>query len=396
MKDSAENLAAAIERDAQLKAGSVDFGDGGHHPALLAFARDLLSPQLNEFGQGFLRRLAVNAMVRRLRVLACLREHPEIDEVVLPPIILISGLARTGTTLAHNLLALRTGARALLRWELMEPVPPPEVASYATDARIAKLQSSIEPLRGSVLEQMHWVNADEPEECAWGYLDGRSMLGQGCMAAMPQWAEHLRVADPRPTFREYRRLIRLLLWRNPLPEGGVLVLKCPQIAAQLQAFAEVFPEASFVLTHRDPYRALVSTATVLHAINQPFLSSPPRLRRDECQWLEDGNAAALERMRRFAEGGLACVAHLPYPDLVADGAGAFARVLRELALEVDEAFSENVAGFLERQRRGHRAAPPSSYDDFGYTHDAVLAEPRVAAYCARFGVQRERVRRTGV
>jgi hypothetical protein len=80
---------------------------------------------------------------------------------------------------------MREGSRALLRWELMDPTPPPEGASYLTDPRIARLQQSIEPLRGGVLERMHRVNADEPEECTWGYWDCPGPLGRGCGPSMP-------------------------------------------------------------------------------------------------------------------------------------------------------------------------------------------------------------------
>ena len=107
-----------------------------------------------------------------------LREHPEIASVPIPRIVYITGLERSGTTLLHNLFALHCYGRALLRWELMEPVPPPEVQTYATDARIGTVQASVDKLRGSTLEHMHWVNADEPEECVWGFIDAVSMLGQ--------------------------------------------------------------------------------------------------------------------------------------------------------------------------------------------------------------------------
>jgi hypothetical protein len=308
---------------------------------------------------------------------------------------MISGLPRTGTTLAHNLLALAPGVRALLRWELMEPVPPPESASYRSDPRIAKVQRSIDPLRGSLLERMHWVNADEPEECAWAYLDATSMLGRGAVAAMPRWRAHIASADPRSTYREYRALVQLLLWHNPLPEGGALVLKCPQIAGSLAAFAEVFPEASFVLTHRDPYRALVSTSTMLQSINQPFVDGELRLRREQDDWLARYQWGSLAGMVTFADSSRAPIAHLHYPDLLEDGPGACLRALSELELKIDDEYVSRARAFLDRQRSGERAAPPEAYDGFGYDHDAVLNEREVAAYCRRFAVQPERVRRTG-
>ena len=208
---------------------------------------------------------------RRLRVLDELRRHPEIEEVELPPIAHVSGLERSGTTLLHNLLTLPDGHRALRRWELMHPLPPPEATTHDTDPRIAVAQAAIEPLRGTLLERMHWVQAEDPEECQWALLDGSSILAGAAGGSMPTWSDWLGERDPTPAFEEYRRVVQLLLWRNPVPVGGVLVLKAPQFLPHLRQLRSVFPEMWTVLTHRDPYRCLVSTVTMIRSINEPFL-----------------------------------------------------------------------------------------------------------------------------
>jgi hypothetical protein len=180
---SVKSLLDAAER----ATGLDDFGDDWFMRPLGAWAADLQQPHLNEFGRGFLRSLAVRDLGRRLRVLHTLRQHPEIAEVAIPQIVYITGLERSGTTLLHNLLARHPQARALLRWELMGPLPPPTTLLHASDPRVASVQASIERLRGSMLEHMHWVNADEPEECVWGFIDAVSMLGQSPALCMPQW-----------------------------------------------------------------------------------------------------------------------------------------------------------------------------------------------------------------
>jgi hypothetical protein len=205
---------------------------------LRAWATDLQQPNLTEFGRRFLRSLAVRDLARRLRVLHTLREHPEIAEVPIPRIVYITGLERSGTTLLHNLLALHPQARALLRWELMEPVPPPTAQTHATDPRIGAVQASLDKLRGSPLERMHWVNADEPEECAWGFIDSVSMLGQAPAMCMPAWRRFLAEEDLTPAYEHYRRVVQLLLWKHPVGPDGFLVLKAPQISRHVAAFVQ--------------------------------------------------------------------------------------------------------------------------------------------------------------
>lgn len=236
--------------DAAEATGLDDFGDDWFLLPLAAWCRDLEQDRLTDLGRRFFRSQAVRDLARRLRVLDTLRRHPEIAEVELPPIVYITGMERSGTTLLHNLLASAEGARSLRRWELMEPVPPPETATAATDPRIAAVQAAIDPLRGTLLEQMHWVDADDPEECVWGFIDCLSFLGQAAGACMPEWGEVVQTADQTVAFEHHRQLIQLLTWKHPVPEGGHLVLKAPQIAVHIEAFAAVFPEARFVVPDR--------------------------------------------------------------------------------------------------------------------------------------------------
>ncbi|HRI18164.1 MAG TPA: sulfotransferase, partial [Burkholderiaceae bacterium] len=122
---------------ARRATGLCDFGDDWFRGPPGAWAADLRVPHLNDFGRSFLRSLAVRDLAQGLRVLQTLREHPKIAEGTIPPIVCITGLERSGTTLLHDLLALHADARALMRWELMEPVAPPGAAPQGAEPRIS-------------------------------------------------------------------------------------------------------------------------------------------------------------------------------------------------------------------------------------------------------------------
>jgi len=387
---------AAIEREAEAKAGLGDFGDRSFEGPLLAWVHDLQNPRINDFGRKFLRRLAVRDLCRRLEVLAYLKERPEIEEVEIPPIVFITGAARTGSTLLHNLMATHPGGRPLLRWELMEPLPPPQSATYTTDPRIEALQSSIEPLRGSRLEQMHWVDADEPDENAWGFLDCTGMLGRGATPLMKCWARWIPENDLRATYRDFRKLLQLLIWKCPPPPQGHLVLKCVMTTMKIAEFAEVFPEASFVLTHRDPFRSLVSACATGDAICRAFLEG------QEGPLHEDGvheqeaflsQKMALHALVEFAEAESDRVVNVRYADLMDDAVATTRAVYERLAMKAPEDLEERIANYLEKQRSGKRAAPPKKLETFGYEADAVWSDPAAIEYCESFGVERERSRR---
>ena len=385
-----------IVEDAIAATGISDVGDDWFMTPLAAWASDLEQSNLTDRGRRFFRSLAVRDVSRRLRVLDALREHPEINDVEIPPIVYITGLERSGTTVLHNLVALHRSSRALLRWELMEPIPPPATATYETDPRIAAVQASVEPLRGSLLERMHWVNADEPEECVWGFIDGVSMLGQAPSFCMPSWRRFIYEADQTPAFEHYRQVVQLLTWQHPVDPGGFLVLKAPQIALHLDTFADVFPEARFVVTDRDPYRALVSVAVLGQSIVEPFcvvnpITHPGPGDLDLAVSVENKLAA----IQAFTDSHPDRIVHLAYPDLVSEPSPAVTGLLDEIGVRADPELADRIDAFLTAQRAGRRSAPPSSLDTFGYDHDEVLARPVIARYCAQFDIDPEHRRLTG-
>ena len=386
---------AALKHEAAEKTGFDDFGDPFFEEPLAAYLHDLINGNLNDFGRQFLRRLAFRDLCRRLKVIAYLSEHPEISEVEIPPIILIMAAPRTGTTLLHNLMATHPLARSFLRWELMDPVPSPTPETYITDARIAKLQASIEPLRGSLLEQMHWVNADEPEENTWGFFDCTGLLGRSLEPIMPTWSRWIREHDHRNTFRDFRKLVQLLLWKCPPPSGGHLLLKCVLTTYRIQMFADEFPEANFVLVHRDPFRILTSGATVSAAIYQPFIKEQPGpLHEDGLhdQILLKGLKMMCRALVEFKRAEPEKVADVRYSDLMSDAVLATRFAYDYFAIDVPEDLEQRIFAFLDQQRSGKRVAPPKKYDTFGYNSEAVWADPIVSEYCEFFGVKQERSR----
>lgn len=382
--------------EARQATGLGDAGDGWFLGPLGAWVADLTQPILNDFGRRFLRSLAVRDVARRLRVLDVLRRHPEIAEVPVPPIVYITGLERSGSTMFHNVLARHRAARAFLRWELMEPVPPPEGVTHRTDPRIGAVQAAQDKLRGSLIERMHWVNAQEPEECAWGFIDAVGMLGQAPALCMPGWNRFLGEEDLRPAFEHYRLVVQLLLWKNPVGPDGFLVLKAPQIALHIAAFADVFPEARFVVTDRDPYRCIVSTAFMGQGIVEPFCAENPVT--------DDGrrNRIVFHRMRnklaavaRFSAAQPERVIHVAYPAVVSDPADSAQRLFADMGVPSDETLAGRVNDYLAAQRAGARAVPPSELPTMGYGHDDVRSDPVLVAYCSTFHVEPERLRLTG-
>ncbi len=388
---------ASIKQEATERTNLNDFGDPTYEAPLAAWVNDMKNGNINDFGYDFLRRLAVKDLCKRLKIHACLNENPKILDVEIPPVVFITGAARTGSTLLHNLMATHPLCRTLARWELMVPTPPPTTGTYGNDPRIAKLQTSMEPLRGTMLEHLHWVNAHEPEENAWGFFNCTGLLGRGISPLMPTWAKWIEDNDLRPTYREFRKLVQILLWKCPPPEGGHLLLKCVMTTARVHDFAEVFPEASMVFTHRDPFRCLVSGCAVGATIYEAFLQEQPGPLHDDGvlgQTALQSQNAVFQALSGLAKSGQSKVTNVRYADLMNDAVLTTRTAYQGIGMEPPDNLEKLVLGYLEDQRSGKRAKPPKKMDPFGYSADAVWNDETVAEYCEFFGLQHERTRLT--
>ena len=79
-------------------------------------------------------------------------------------------------------------------------------------------------------------------------------------APMPLWRDDYLARDQRPSYAYLRRILQVLQW---LRGGTRWVLKSPQHLEQFPVLVETFPDATFVVTHRDPVSVTASMVTML-------------------------------------------------------------------------------------------------------------------------------------
>ena len=85
-------------------------------------------------------------------------------------------------------------------------------------------------------------------------IDFSSMLME-TVALVPSWRDYYLAHDQTPHYRYLKTVLQALTF---LRGGERWVLKSPQHTEQLRALATVFPDATFVLTHRDPVSVTAS------------------------------------------------------------------------------------------------------------------------------------------
>jgi sulfotransferase family protein len=279
---------------AVTQTGLDDFGDDSFREGLevlLASLRD--EARLNARGEGYIYPRIVTALSQRLQVEDWYCRHPEIDDVdILPPLIGL-GLPRTGSTALSLLLSQDPDIRYLRRWESSQPCPPPSTV-HGPDPRIPEDEGRQVGTRAHVPTGTH-----APMECLeLMALDFKSHIFQA-FAQIPSYSAWLvEKADLTPTYAYQRRVMKLLCWGEPTRPWR---LKSPSHVLWLDDLNRVFPDARFVMTHRDPTDVILSVADLYADIIGGFTDYIDR--KYIGQLNVEHWSVGMQRALRFRDGG---------------------------------------------------------------------------------------------
>ena len=246
--------------------------------------------------------LLVGLLKNRLLIEDLVRGHPEIIEEQITAPIIICGLPRTGTTHLHNLMSADPALRSLPYWESLEPVlaEREQPAPGAPDPRLERTAVALSFLNTALpyFNRMHEMTVEHThEEIQLLAIDFSTMLFE-TTAPMPAWRDAYLSRDQRPTYAYLLKVLKVLQW---LRGGTRWVLKTPQHLEQFPALVDTFPDATFVVTHRDPVSVTASMVTMI--------AYTARLTHDrvDLEAMGDYWSDRLERMlRRCAESATSC------------------------------------------------------------------------------------------
>ncbi|MBW2382215.1 MAG: sulfotransferase [Deltaproteobacteria bacterium] len=257
-------LDAALEQ-ARAGTGLDDFGEDIYSEPFSVFIECAdkeggLSPmgEVTIWGQ------IVQFLQSRLLVEDQIGRHPQILQQPIKRPIIIAGLPRTGTTHLHNLISADPGLRYLPWWESLEPVPPPGEPgdSTALDPRLQRAADGIE-MRDRVMphfKRMHDMWPDHAhEEIHLLAIAGSTMFFEALVLS-PTWRDWYLDHDQTPWYAYMKRILQVL---QHLRGGERWILKSPQHLEQFGPLRKTFPDATFVITHRDPVSITASMATMV-------------------------------------------------------------------------------------------------------------------------------------
>jgi len=408
-----DDLAAPVLSDVQRMA--IEYGEAKHTELTVGAVCDAAVARtgLKDFGAGdFIERLGLQLSemdadeertgigrlimfgdctrhaANRLLIGDLLRRHPEILEIPIERPVIVVGLPRSGTTHLVNLLAADSRFRSMPLWESYEPVPNPNEPGMVDgkDPRWARCNEAWQSMQLSapLVAAMHPMEPDHVhEEIELQQPDFSSYVLEWTARA-PQWRDYYLAHDQQPHYAYMKSVLQILQWYHP---GERWVLKSPQHLEQVGPLLSTFPDASIVVTHRDPVAVVQSTITMAcYGARIGYRSTRPEWYRD--YWTD--------RIGRLLDASMQQRRLLPpdrtvdvlFHQYMADELGVLEQVYCSAGMELTNEVLKEIDVYRRAHSRGREGQVV--YDlrrDFATTPEEVRA--RFGAYLDRFDVRIE-------
>lgn len=351
--------------------------------------------QQSETGLARTKGMFLRDTVARLEGLKWINQHPEIAEEKIEAPIFLTGLPRSGTTYFQYLFDRDTRFRLIRTWESLMPSPPPGSDPASVDARRQKW-IEIQQQRSDAPKDfaaMHLVDADGSDECHAFMEQSFGAAGLNNLHRAPSFFNYLITeANFEEIYRIHKRQLQLLQWRSPTKPWA---LKYPNHTLAMDTIVKVYPDARFVMTHRDPVQTLASLCKLtaaLRGVGQEGSVDKHQVGQDMAYFVE----RHIERIMAFDAGpDSSRVTHVDYYDLAADPVSKLHTIHAALGMDTPETLSAEVQAWHRDNPKNARGSNDYALEEYGLRDDE-MAE-RFSTYRRRFDIPRERegLARTG-
>jgi len=344
-----------LARASAMTGGLTDFGeDTGFRERLAVVIQSLAEDEgLTRGGRVTILDHAVRVMANRLRIEDLIKRHPEILDIEIDRPLIIAGLPRSGTTHLVNWLARDERLRSLTLWESEEPVPsappPPPGEPDPRVVRSAEFWGHFESMLPH-MAAMHGMEASsihEDNELLYMDLNCYSWEFQ---TRIPRWIDHYFAHDRTGSYLYEKKVLQVLTWfRGP----NRWILKSPQHMENLAPLKAAFPDATLVITHRDPVAVIRSLTTML--------AYGDRIRRDPVDppgcarhWADRIERLLRECVAQRDAWGPEQSLDVLFHEYMADQEGVLRQVYDLAGLELTPAAEASLLGYLaENPRHQH-------------------------------------------
>ncbi len=362
---------AGVRPEVSARAGLVEL--------LAAIAAD---SELSLFGKLSLRW----DMIRLLRNAQLVEDahaaNPALGAAPVEAPLFILGLPRSGTSFLHGLLAEDPQSYVPRLWQTIYPAPRPAGFDAARDKRARQVDQQLKIFSGLApgFASAHPIMADSPQECSEITAHVFQSLRFDTTFRVPGYMSWLTAHGHDDAFAYHKRFLQFL-------QGGTKqrwVLKCPDHTFSLDAIVRTYPDARFVIVHRDPVAVLGSVAHLTQILRTPFIRNidPAEIGAQVAsRWTE--GAHLLLAFDQRADIPAARKLHLHYDDVTSAPLAAAGQIYETFGLEFTDAARAAMRRRLDEQPRGgYGSHAPYALADYKISTAAVRND--MAPYLRQF------------
>jgi len=371
---------------AQESTGLSDFelGDGDWEQRFRLLVGALGRNDLHVVGRLMTRQELLRCLRTRLQLAEAARLHPAItSEAIVKPLI-VTGPARSGTTILFELLGLDSTLMTPDGHLVIHPVTPEgttQAGRLTMTSCEQELWSDVQP----EFDTVHELRSDLPVECIT--LSTASFAGNHWTMVLADTGEWLPDVDHDLAF--HRRMLQTVqhLEYPEAQRSKSWLLKTPAHIMILDQLLDIYPDASFIQTHRDPTRTMPSTVSTAGLIQY--------LRSDEVDL--DGlielvpvffGGALNDVAQRRASGDLPPVfGDVHFTDLIADPLDAISRAYAAIGRTMTDAHRDAVTDYLAARPRDKHGRHAYTAREWGFDPEVIRRD--LAPYIDHFDIASE-------
>jgi LPS sulfotransferase NodH len=347
-----------------------DFGDPSYLENLECLLRCYdAESQLGEEGRASTRATLVGCLKSRLYTNDRLARRPECSTASLERPLLVMGLARTGTTALHKLLAADPHAQALEYWLGCAPDvrPPREEWPSHPGYRAAAAELQRIYAHSPQIESIHSMQPGEADECRLLFMQDFLSHTFSFNATIPSYESWLFEHDMRASYLRYRDNLRLIGAREP---GKRWTLKNSSHLWAMEALLEAIPDCRLVQTHRNPVEFIASISSLVYHMRR---ISEPEIRKEAV------GRQQLDAWARILEMNMISRKRLPnrvfdihFETFSRDPIGTLRRIYEHFDLLWTLETERNVRAWAEQNRKDQHGAHRYSALEYGIREDEIV------------------------
>ena len=327
---------------------------------------------LHAEGAAMMQTRLVRILSNRLRMQRDLAAHPEIMDEVIDAPIFICGMARTGSTKTHKLLAVAGDFNWLPYWEVINPslitgdrTESPRERIDDTEAFARWFDAASPETRAG-----HSFETHEPEEESFVLehsLRTPTFMGWAPLSEYLAW---LLTQDFSLQFRHLRTTLKYLQWQGLATSKRRWVLKCPLYSGLEPLILDLFPDASLVMTHRHPAITVPSGLRLLECFYRPYTTCPP----DPVQYVPALAAGIDGHLKARAALPEDTFLDIDFASLARDVAREMERIYRFAGVELSPAARDRMIAWDLGNPQHKRGVHRYTLEQFGLSRETIDRE----------------------